>query len=149
LWIGLLGLPFAMSTGLGSFSAGDTIVALMIAYCVGHLLAGLARNLFPSQKYADGHGRYKHLSDLQLDPAFEGVDALSRKMWTLLQEKVQDRFDLDIADEAERKGVFFLCRTALAQAKASPYVEQYQGLLSLTRSLSAACLFALCFYAGW
>jgi hypothetical protein len=74
---------------------------------------------------------------------------LPPKIWDLLQEHVLERYGLDISDERERKHVFFLCRTALAQGKVGSYVEQYQGMLSLTRSLAASCIFAVVFYAGW
>lgn len=145
-WLALMWFPLALRPGVLLWNAAEiTIVGLVGGYIAGHLLYGMARILF-SSTYADDQGRRRLLSSLLLD---QENHVLSAPVKTHLAEYVNQRFGIDVSDLAQREDAFFLCRSALAQAKASSYVEQYQGMHSLTRGLATGAIFAVALYLGW
>jgi hypothetical protein len=145
-WLALMWLPFGLRSGFPSWTATEiTVVGLLGSYIAGHLLYGMARFFF-SSKVEDEQGRERLLSSVVLD---QDNHVLSASVKTRLAEQVNRRFGIDVSDLAQRGDAFFLCRSALAQAKASSYVEQYQGMNSLTRGLATGAIFAVAFYLGW
>jgi hypothetical protein len=148
-WLVLLSIPFIMKGTFQLPSATEsTLLALVGGYITGHVLSGMARKIFPSTKYRVD-GRVGRLSERLLDPGFTGSERLTDTVRNELKKHMERRFNVDIDDLKERKDVFWLCRTALAQGKAGSYVEQYQGLYSFSRAAGAACFFATAFYLGW
>ena len=60
-----------------------------------------------------------------------------------------DRFHLRLSDPKVASETFYLFRTALAQGKVGSYVEQYQGIATMTRGLAVASLLTTVFYIAW
>ena len=56
---------------------------------------------------------------------------------------------LDPFDVTAVEQMFFLCRASLSHAKLGTYVEQYQGMTTLTRSVAFGSCVAATYYASW
>jgi hypothetical protein len=144
-WLALMWLPFGLRSGFPSWSTAQiTVVGLVGGYILGHLLYAMARLIFPG-RIKDKQGCVRVLSSLLLD---DDNQVLSPPVKAKLAEELKRRFGIEVSDRAHHGDVFFLCRTALAQAKVGSYAEQYQGLNSLTRGLATACIFAVALYSG-
>src|SRR6202049_541753 len=143
-WLALMWLPFGLRSGFPSWSTAQiTVVGLVGGYILGHLLYAMARLIFPGRT-KDTPGCVGPLSSLLLD---DDNHELSNPVKKKLAEELERRFGIDASDR-HHGDVFFLCRTAIAQAKVGSYAEQYQGLNSLTRGLATACIFAVVLYSG-
>lgn len=152
VWLMLLALPFHLLIGFGALGAAELTAALVLAYAVGHILSGLARDAFPTEKFDIGAGKKVRRSVAVLSPDYKGEDALPAKLKGQLRARFVERlkFDpFDPFDAREIEQMFFLCRTALSQAKLGSYVEQYQGMMTLTRSLALGFKLVAIYYAAW
>jgi hypothetical protein len=152
VWLVLLALPFwlTLSTFPASF-ATLTALGLLGGYIAGHVLAGLARVAIPSARYQIG-GESVQRSVAVLSADYPGKDPLAKAVRQNLGRCFQKRFEFNPIDPFDLPGakqMFFLCRTALAQAKLVSYVEQYQGMSNLTRSLAFASVQTATFYSAW
>jgi hypothetical protein len=136
-WLALLALPVYLTHPSWTLSvAALTSVGLGGGYLAGHYLSGLARTWLPSQK----------LSEKVLD---DSDPTLAADVKGVCREYLLNRFRLDWSQPDAKKEVFYLFRTALAQAKVGSYVEQYQGIATMCRSLAAAALLTICYYVAW
>ena len=146
----LLWMPYGLTTGVWPTSELlSGVLALGVAYVLGHVLQGLAHFAFPSK---DSTGRYP--SDWLLDDQDKrAFPAAVRQVLSLLVAK---RFGIcvrgnGLADEGvryRRASIFHLCRGALIQKGVAGYVEQYQGMYFLTRGLAAAFALSATYLAG-
>jgi hypothetical protein len=142
----LSGLPFGIVCD--RWPSGELVTALIgipLAYVAGHILQAFAVRVFPS---TTDRGRFP--SDVILD----WKDTIfSSEFKAKLAAKVKDTFGLDIYAEPpasrDRNDAFFLCRSALIQAKTASYGEQFEGMYSLMRGLSLAFLLGAAHFAGW
>jgi len=156
VWVMLLAVPFHLLYNFKALSATEFTAGLVIAYLAGHLLSGMARKFLRSEKFTipvpGGKTKAVYRSVAVLWDGYPYADKLPPSLKTALGEKFKARFGYDPVaafDPDEIKQMFFLCRTALAQAKLGSYVEQYQGMNSLTRSLSLAFCTVAVSYSTW
>lgn len=151
VWLLVLGFPFQLQFSIGEFSAGMLTASLIIGYVVGHLLSGLARQALPSSRYLVNDQKVQK-SVAILAPDYRGDDRMPDELSLELGKCFAARFHFNPVapfDLAGAKQMFFLCRAALAHAKLGAYVEQYQGMGSLTRSLALATWTGGFYYASW
>ena len=125
------------------------LLAVWVAYIIGHLLQSMARLAFPSRKGGRTFG------DLLLD---DSEKTLSLELKTRLSDKINARFGIKVSDttspdpgtrERRRTDALLLCRGALLQEKAGAYAEQAEGMYSLMRGVAAACILGGAYEAGW
>jgi len=137
VWLALLGLPFYLTVpGLEVSLAALTTIGLGGGYLAGHYLSGLARKWLPSVK----------VSETILD---EGDDKLAPSLRAEGVKHLRLRFGLDASAPGMRKETFYLFRSALTQAKGASYVEQYQGISTMMRSLAVVSLLTIVDYVAW
>lgn len=156
-WLLLLAIPFHLIFRFAALSATEFTASLVVSYLAGHLLDGLARQFIPSESHeipgADGKPRKEYRSVAVLWDQYPHADKLSKPVQDALADKFSARFGYDPLklpfDANAVAQMFFLCRTSLSQAKLASYVEQYQGMNSLTRSLSLAFCTAAVSYTTW
>lgn len=165
--LALLWLPFAkdvsrwpnISSWAGAAMAGLGIFA---AYIAGHLVQTVAVNALPSAV------RRRNLvgTDLAQDGAAKArrrqpssvlLDASDSPFVTQVRDLVGELFGIDISasgngdeDVDNRRGEsFLLCRALLVGAKATAYVEQFEGMYTLMRGLALVFYFGAAYLAGW
>lgn len=144
-WLALLGAPvFLTVPGLELSIAGLTGLGLGGGYLAGHYLSGLSRAWIPSYDLVSGEKQY--LSERILD---DNDKTLAPAVKAEIQKHLFERFHLRLADHRVRKETFYLFRTALAQGKVGSYVEQYQGIATMTRGLAVASLLTIVYYIFW
>ncbi len=155
VWLMLLAVPFHLLFNFRALSASEFTAGLVLAYLAGHLLAGLARRFLRSEKFeipVGGEKKAVYRSVAVLWDEYRYADKLPPSLKSALAEKFEARFGYDPLtpfNPDEIRQMFFLCRTSLAQAKLGSYVEQYQGMTSLTRSLSLAFCTVAISYSTW
>lgn len=159
LLLGLLWLPFGMLLGQWPTAGwSSAILALGLAYIVGHLLHALSEAAFPS-KFKDGAGHKRQPSDLLLDREGEKVlqsryhlGNLKYRLAAQIERQFGTQIDVDAPwteDLRTRRSVaFFKCRSFLIEKKAAAYAEQHQGMYALMRGAGAAFVFAFALYMG-
>lgn len=149
----LLWLPFGLIRGISPPSdLGSAVIGAVISYVIGHLLHMICTRVFPSTITANG--RQRSLSDMVVD---ENDKNLAKEFKTKLAELIKNKFDLDLQIEATpteeidrvRGDAFYLARHALMRTKEMSYAEQFQGMYTLARSLSAAFAISAVYYMGW
>lgn len=149
----LLWLPFGLIRGISPPSdLGSAVIGAVISYVIGHLLHMICTRVFPATIAANG--RQRNLSDMVVD---EDDKNLAKEFKTKLAELIKKKFDLDLQINATpteeidrvRGDAFYLARHALIRAKEMSYAEQFQGMYTLARGLSAAFAIAAVYYAGW
>jgi hypothetical protein len=100
------------------------------------------------------NGRQRNLSDMVVDYTDKN---LAKEFKIKLADLVKKKFDLDLQIAAApteeidrvRGDAFYLARHALQHTKEVSYAEQFQGMYTLARSLSAAFAVAAVYYIGW
>jgi hypothetical protein len=124
------------------------VLALGLAYVLGHVLQGMAHFALPS---TDAQGRYP--SDLILDDGKGLPSGVKRLLFLLIAKRfgisVKGDGEKDEPLRARRASAFRLCRGALVQKGAAGYAEQYQGMYFLTRGLAAAFTLGAAYTSGW
>lgn len=150
----LLWLPFGLIRGVSPPSdLGSAVIGAVISYVLGHLLHMICTKAIPSTITANG--RQRNPSDVVVD---EGDKNLAKEFKTKLADLVKKKYDgLDLQITATpteeidrvRGDAFALARHALQHAKEVSYAEQFQGMYTLTRSLTAAFAVAAVYYIGW
>lgn len=160
-WLLLLALPFHVIFQFSSTSIPELTAVLAVAYVVGHLLGGFARGFLPSESHDIGLKGTDHQpllvqrSVAVLSEKYQYKDKIYPDVKERLATAFNERFKFNPLDPAKPfdaglvKRLFFLCRTTLTQSKSASYVEQHQGMSSLTRSLAFAAWTAAAYYAVW
>jgi hypothetical protein len=152
--LGLLWLPLFVVAQKGIPAAwSSALITVVLGYAVGHLLSGLAREVFPHGKLGKD-GRLRPPSDYILDNS-DGT--LSEPLKRQIIRRVSERFGLlvgaveepDLATSQRRQDAFFLCRRALIQSEVGSYAEQFEGMYTLMRSWSGSMVLAIAYYLGW
>lgn len=159
VWLMLLALPVHFIVQFQSFGAAELTAALVAGYVAGHVLSGMARDVFPSERFSIGKQDPVYRSVAVLVDGYSGKDALPDGFKKQLRARFEGQFGFDpflkldpakpTFDTKEAEQMFFLCRAALSHAKLGAYVEQYQGMMTLTRSLALGFRFVAIYYAGW
>jgi hypothetical protein len=151
VWTLLLLLPFYLVFDPQTISVAELTAVLIVAYVAGHFLGGLARQALPGAKYKIGTTMvYKSVAILSDE--YAGKDGLPPGLKAKLARCFKDRYEFDPTEPFDVRGVqqmFYLCRAALSHAKLGAYVEQYQGMSSLTRSLAFGTCVAAIYYVAW
>jgi hypothetical protein len=145
--------PLLLATLLASKSFAAALsygaVVLVCGYILGHILQTVASQVFPSEQKGRSPG------DLVLDkhnPSF--TDSFKDR----LAIHVRAAFHMDLGVKAEavtpeimniRKDALFLCRSALITGGVPSYCQQFEGLYSMMRGLTAAFGIAVAYWAGW
>lgn len=153
LWLPF-GLLFSQWPPVGWASA---ILALGLAYLVGHLLHALSEAAFPS-KFKHGNQKW-HPSYLLIDRNGETALSSRYRLGNLkyrLAAQIEHQFGVRIDVDgppakdlnARRSEAFFKCRTLLLHKKALAYAEQQQGMYALLRGTAAGCVIACALYLG-
>lgn len=149
----LLWLPFGLIRGGSPPSdLGSAVIGAVVSYVVGHLLHMICTKVIPSTITANG--RQRNLSDMVVD---EKDKNFAKEFKTKLAELVKKKFDLDLQITAApteeidrvRGDAFALARHALQHTKEVSYAEQFQGMYTLTRGLTATFAVAAVYYIGW
>jgi len=159
--LSLIWLPFGLMTPeLPSEKLSSALIAIVAAYITGHLLQMLSKNTLSSE-VKDRFGRRRTPSDRILD-ADDTTFLTPFKQE--LAERIQDTFNVDVEVNlrledfgkpelgnvsARRNAAFFLCRSTLVQGKVGLYGEQYEGMYTLMRGLTAAFGFGSIYHLGW
>jgi drug/metabolite transporter (DMT)-like permease len=157
----LIWLPRAVSRPhMPSGEWSSAVIAVAVAYVVGHIMQMMAQNTLPSDA-KNLLGRRRFPSDWILDaddPTFS--QELKTRLWT----RINDTFDIDVDVSTARSGfdndslaaiakkrqdAFMLCRSALVRGKSVFYGEQLEGMYALMRGLTAAFGAAVIYHAGW
>lgn len=150
----LLWLPFGLIRGTSPPSdLGSAVIGAVVSYVVGHLLHMICTQVIPSK--VNSNGMRRNPSDMVVDA--ENKKYFSKDLKTKLAAVVKKEFKLDLQIEATpseeidkvRSDAFNSARHALQHAKEVSYAEQFQGMYTLTRSLSAAFAVAAVYYVGW
>lgn len=122
--------------------------ALAFAYIAGHLLQTVAVRVLPSQMKIGKSRRYP--SDRFLDAEDR---TFSAQFKSDVVSAVKRLFEIDLASDAKTAGsrqeAFFLCRSLLVQKGIADYAEQFQGMYSLMRGLTAAFAAGAFYLIGW
>lgn len=159
LLLALLWLPFGLLLGhWPPPDLGSAVLALGLAYIIGHLIHALSEAAFPS-KFKDDVGNKRYPSDLLFDNGSEQVFSARYCLGDLkyrLAEQIKQHFKIHIdLDEPwtkklaiQRSVAFFKCRSFLVEKKAAAYVEQQQGMYALMRGVGAAFVIACALYIG-
>ena len=151
----LFWLPFGLVQGKWPDSSlGSAVIGVAVAYFIGHLLQIICTKLVPSSvgKGKDKHDRYP--SDVVID---QDNESLTTELKTNLEEVVRKRFKLEIgvdkpgskALDRVRRDAFYCARHVLVKAKEVSYGEQFEGLYTLMRGLSAAFALGAANFCGW
>ena len=154
--VAILWLPFAIGSGsLPVEKLSAAVIALGLAYIVGHILQTVATNVIPLN-VEDAKKQMRVPSDVLLDP---GDKSLTGKVKERLAARVLKEFaiDLEIASSGtgtddiskRREDAFYQCRTFLILKKATVYTEQYEGLYALMRGLCSAFCIGGSYLVGW
>lgn len=131
--------------------AAGILGGLLASYVVGLLLSSAAEQALPSKIHeGEADARGEHPSNLMLAPKNDWFSVQFKQRLVAL---IKETFHLDVVEGADaeraRPVAFFLCRARLIQADKAKYVEQFQGMYSLARSLSMSFFLTAFFYFGW
>ena len=149
----LLWLPIGLTRGgAPPTDLGSAVIGAVVAYVVGHLLHMICTKVIPSTMTANG--RQRNFSDVVVD---DGDTNLATEFKTKLADLVKKKFELELQTGATptaeidrvRGDAFALARHALQHTKEISYAEQFQGMYTLTRSLTAAFAVAAAYFVGW
>lgn len=148
----LLWLPFGLIRGTSPPSdLGSAVIGAVVSYVVGHIMHMICTKVIPSTVTANG--RQRNLSDMVVD---EKDKNFAKEFKTKLADLIKKKFDLDLQIAADptqeidrvRGDAFALARHALQHTKEVSYAEQFQGMYTLTRGLTAAFAVAAVYYIG-
>jgi hypothetical protein len=152
--LGLLWLPVGIASGeLPALGLADALGGLLVAYVLGHVLSGIATLAFPSGRKLSRH-EFRHPSDDMLDDTLHPKRASFNAQ---LKKKVKELFpDVDLVQDLPapqlrelRDLVFRLCRDRLVAEDKGAYAEQFQGMYSMMRGITAASIVAAYYLLGW
>ena len=146
LLAGLVWLPFGVL--LGKWPSADwtsAILALGLAYIVGHILRVLSARVF-SARLTDKQRNMRMPSDLfvahdgdKVLPSGARSGNLKYRLAAQIAREFGTAIDVDTAwNEAlgtRRDVAFFKCRAYLTKNNAAVYAEQQEGMYALIRSL--------------
>lgn len=158
-FLALLWLPFGIFEHVWPTNQlSSAVAALAFAYIVGNLLQTLAGQSLPS-KQKDNNGLSRYPSSFFLDKVDDTFSADFKKR---IGDTVLNKLQIDVAigdpggDEKirseidrRRREAFFLCRAVLIKNESAKYAEQFEGMYSMMRGLSAAFFFGFIYIAGW
>ena len=159
LLLGLLWFPFGLLMGKWpSADWGSAVLALGLAYIVGHLIHALSKAAF-SSKFKDDAGNKRHPSDLlvskeggQVLPSGDSLKELKCRLAEQIERYFAIQIDIDKPWTKElgkrRNDAFLKCRSFLVEKKAAVYLEQQQGMYALMRGIGAAFVLACALYLG-
>ncbi len=153
VFVGLLWLPFAVTNETFlKLDWSSALLVLVLAYIAGHVIQGLANSAFPSTKKDKGN---RYPSDFLLD---HDDGTFCPEVKERLTRRILITFDLDVRDPiatADRSAVtkrrsdaFLMCRRALIQEGRASYAEQFEGMYTLMRGLTAAWILGSAYYLG-
>ena len=151
--LGLLWLPVGIASGeVPNLKIADAVVGLLVAYILGHILSGITALAFPSGRKVSRR-EFQHPSDEMLDDRLHPERATFNAK---LRTKVKDEYPVDLSQptpEPElrqlRDLVFRLCRDRLVAEGKGAYAEQFQGMYSMMRGISAASIITAYYLLGW
>jgi hypothetical protein len=132
------------------FGLGSALAATITAYMVGHLLQTIAVSAIPSTVRSKPKAARRYPSDILLD---HDDETFTTGVKDQVAREIRSTFSIDVNDKgnlsANRRDAFFLCRDVLVASKRASYVEQFEGMYSLMRGLTAALLLGAGYLAGW
>lgn len=149
----LFWLPFGLvKNSWPATDLGSAVIGIVVAYVAGHLLQMICTKVLPST--IRGGGRQRNPSDVVVDDTDTNF---ASEFKTALAALVKKEFGLDLHIKATptreidrvRGDAFNLARHALQHKKEVSYAEQFQGMYTLTRGLTAAFGVACVYYIGW
>ncbi|MGC2476656.1 MAG: hypothetical protein WA485_20145 [Candidatus Sulfotelmatobacter sp.] len=154
--IAVLWLPFGLIAHIWPTADwGSAIIAIALAYFVGHFMLYVSTNVVPSHDVKKSKPGKEPRSPSQTMLDSDSKD-LSPNIRRQIAEAVQKDFNLEVHIEtkdgeydADRKEAFLLARQRLILGKAEGYAEQFEGMYSLARGLVMALWVATAFYSGW
>lgn len=155
--IAVLWLPFGLVAHIwpkGDW--GSAIIAVALAYFVGHLMLYVSTNVVPSIDVKKSRpGKERNPSETVLD-ADADSKVLSSAARDKIAEAVRQEFKMELHIDnstgdfdGDRKGAFFFARQRLILEKVEGYAEQFQGMYSLARGLVVAFAVGTVYYFGW
>lgn len=143
--IALLYLPHVLVGGpLPEGDLSAALIAIVAAYVAGHLLQIVAQKVLPSSERVGSE--FRPPSDQLLDAKLSRFLPQFREE---LRTMIIDRFGVDVALQENRETAFFLCRNSVITTKTSSYVEQFEGMYTLMRGISAAAAIGCAYVLGW
>jgi hypothetical protein len=153
--LGVLWLPYGITRRTWPASNwGSTIIAVAVAYMLGHLMLYVSTSVIPSHDVKKSSpDKDRNPSETVLDP---DSSALSADLRGKLAQAVNAQFELNlhIGDgdgkyDGVRNDAFLLARQKLIRENAADYAEQFQGMYALARGLLAALAVGAVYFAGW
>ena len=159
--LGVLWLPYGIvQSAWPSSNWGSTIIAVVLAYLVGHLMLYVTTSVIPSNDVKKSSEKDRYPSVTVLDPDSSDLSAeLRKKIGEAVTAQFKLNLGIDVGDgktdtgdgkyDKVRNDAFLLARQMLIQEKAATYAEQFQGMYSLTRGLLAALAIGTVYFAGW
>ena len=149
-FIAILWVPFGVVKHSWPTSTwSSAIIAVVLAYLVGHLIQSLATNALPSSGRG---GRFP--SETYLDATDTELPEVCKRQ---IQELMKEHFGLELEvekvgeealDKVRRNG-FLLARQILIQGKAVSYAEQFQGMYAMTRGLVLVFALGFTYWLGF
>ncbi|MBZ5702487.1 MAG: hypothetical protein LAN84_11650 [Acidobacteriia bacterium] len=159
--LGLIWLPFGLfKHSWPSKEVGSALIAVVLAYIVGHFIQTLATQALPSRT-KDSFGNSRYPSDFFLDPE---NPTFSKQFKEQLASIVRSSFGIDLMVEKaparkndpefaavtrRRQDAFLLSRGVLIREKIAAYPEQFEGMYTLMRGLATASFFGFAYFVGW
>lgn len=143
--LSLLLLPLGVVYGLPSGNEGVlALLGIPLAYVAGHVIRVIGGDVLPSGMPCKRGRCYP--SEILLEAADSNF---SGKFKENLIKKIVADFDLDASQLDQRKDAFLLCRSVLIKSGAVSYGEQFEGMYSLSRGVTVACLIGSAHGLGW
>jgi len=152
--IAVLWLPFGLVAHIwpkGDWSSA--LVAVALAYFVGHLMLYVSTNVFPSFDVKESTpGKERRLSATLLDSDSDLSEDFRRKIALVVWREFE--LELHAGDcagthDTVRNEAFILARQRLILGNVEGYAEQFQGMYSLARGLTVAFAVGAAYYLGW
>lgn len=131
-----------------STDLASAVVAIVIAYLLGHFVQYIAKRALPSTK----SGRVRSVAMLDKAATILGRSLQEQATSTI---KAQLGLDMDKGDEDQdvvddrRGAAFFAAREQLVAGARARYVEQFQALYSMMRGNCAASALGAAHCIGW
>ena len=149
----LFWLPFGLvKNSWPATDLGSAVIGIVGAYVAGHLLQMICTKVLPSTIRSGG--RQRNPSDVVVDDTDTNF---ASEFKAALAALVKKEFGLDLRIKATptteidrvRGDAFNLSRHALQHKKEVSYAEQFQGMYTLTRGLTAGFGAGCVYYIGW
>ena len=163
LFLAILWIPFGIASG--SWPPTDwtsALIAVGIAYILGHLIQNVATRAIPSRRTKGPTGKIRNPSEIYLDkdntelpdPVKEKIAGFVNAQFGLVlrinnsEEELVKSSEIEKVDD-DRNNAFLLARQVLIQGKAVSYAEQFQGMYALTRGLFSVLVLGFAYWLGW